>query len=168
MNILFIVLCSGCFELALLFFQSLICCNLKMKTMWKVYIFFMLANVDQGILIMATYFDFFFFFLSLDVIVLQVLGASWYLLAFSRQIACWREICHLESPACQYQYLRCRSLGLSRNSWFQSSNITMLCNPNNNLYHYGIFAEAVNNRITSLPFLHKYFYCLWWGLKNLR
>ncbi|KAH0467870.1 hypothetical protein IEQ34_002903 [Dendrobium chrysotoxum] len=105
--------------------------------------------------------------LILYMLVSHVLGASWYLLAFSRQIACWKEVCHHQSPACQYQYLRCQSLGSSRNSWFQSSNITVLCSPDNNFFQYGIYAEAVNNRISSLPFLPKFFYCLWWGLKNL-
>ncbi|KAG1353924.1 putative Cyclic nucleotide-gated ion channel [Cocos nucifera] len=33
--------------------------------------------------------------------------------------------------------------------------------------HFGIYADAVTFNVTSSPFLQKYFYCFWWGLKNL-
>ncbi|XP_072986887.1 protein CNGC15c isoform X2 [Typha latifolia] len=32
---------------------------------------------------------------------------------------------------------------------------------------FGIYAEALNFNVTSSPFIQKYFYCFWWGLKNL-
>ncbi|PKA52084.1 Putative cyclic nucleotide-gated ion channel 15 [Apostasia shenzhenica] len=105
--------------------------------------------------------------LSLYMLVSHVLGASWYLLAFSRAVACWKELCRLQSPVCQFRYLHCQGFVSSRNSWFQSSNITVLCNPKSNFYQFGIYAEAVDNGISSLPFLRKYFYSFWWGLKNL-
>ncbi|XP_010920462.1 protein CNGC15b [Elaeis guineensis] len=105
--------------------------------------------------------------LVLYMLASHVLGACWYLLSIERQEACWREACHLESSSCQYQYFDCRSIDNSSNNWYQSSNITDLCDPNKNFYQFGIYADAVTFNVTSSPFLQKYFYCFWWGLKNL-
>lgn len=35
-------------------------------------------------------------------------------------------------------------------------------------FDFGMFADAFINEVVSSPFLEKYLYCLWWGLKNLR
>ncbi|KAK6143944.1 hypothetical protein DH2020_024292 [Rehmannia glutinosa] len=94
--------------------------------------------------------------------------ASWYLLAIERQEACWRHACNLESPSCLYKYFDCRRVVDSgRNAWFLSSNVTNWCNPDNSLYPFGIYGDAVTSEVTSAKFFNKYFYCLWWGLKNL-
>jgi len=98
----------------------------------------------------------------------QVVGASWYLLAIERQDSCWREACLLESPPCNFQFFDCKGIDDARNLWFKSSNLTTYCNPSNNTYQFGIYADAVANNVTSSPFLQKYLYCFWWGLKNLR
>ncbi|KAG4972264.1 hypothetical protein JHK84_038342 [Glycine max] len=56
-----------------------------------------------------------------------------------------------------------------RVSWFMASNITNLCSPNANddFYQFGIYADAVTSKVTSSAFFNKYFFCLWWGLRNL-
>uniref|UniRef100_M1A8R1 Cyclic nucleotide-gated ion channel 15 n=1 Tax=Solanum tuberosum TaxID=4113 RepID=M1A8R1_SOLTU len=54
-----------------------------------------------------------------------------------------------------------------RKSWFNSSNITRQCDPNKSDYPFGIYGDAVTVSVTSALFFNKYFYCLWWGLKNL-
>ncbi|KAL2239428.1 UNVERIFIED_CONTAM: Protein CNGC15c [Sesamum indicum] len=106
--------------------------------------------------------------LMLYMLASHILGASWYLLAIERQEACWRHSCNLESPSCQYKYFDCRRVADSaRNAWFRSSNITNRCNPENSLYPFGIYGDAVMAEVTTAKFFNKYFYCLWWGLKNL-
>ncbi|KAL6508777.1 Protein CNGC15c [Orobanche hederae] len=106
--------------------------------------------------------------LFLYMLASHFLGASWYLLSIERQEACWRHACNLESPSCMYKYFDCRSISDSvRSAWFLSSNVMSRCNPDNALYPFGIYGDAVTGEVTSVNFFNKYFYCLWWGLKNL-
>ncbi|KAL3530552.1 hypothetical protein ACH5RR_009874 [Cinchona calisaya] len=98
----------------------------------------------------------------------HVVGACWYLLSVERQEACWKNTCDQENQSCQYEYLDCRRLtDQSRTTWFQASNITAQCDPNNQAYPFGIYGDAVTSNVTSARFFNKYFYCLWWGLRNL-
>lgn len=100
---------------------------------------------------------------------MQVLGACWYLLSIERQEACWRHVCREEGSSCQSSYFDCRKVkDSSRTDWFKSSNITIYCDPNKNTYPFGIYSDSVTSDVTSAMFFNKYFYCLWWGLKNLR
>ncbi|GMG98808.1 hypothetical protein Nepgr_000648 [Nepenthes gracilis] len=97
-----------------------------------------------------------------------VSGGCWYILSIERQEECWRSVCKEESSSCMYTYFDCSSIEQpSRVSWIQSSNITNYCNPNNNLYQYGIYIYTITDNISSGGFLNKYFYCLWWGIRNL-
>lgn len=100
---------------------------------------------------------------------LKFLGASWYLLSIERQEACWRSVCDMEEPSCQYGFFDCKRVEDSvRASWFIASNITILCSPKANFYQFGIYGDAVTSQVTTSSFFHKYFFCLWWGLRNLR
>ncbi|CAK9169773.1 unnamed protein product [Ilex paraguariensis] len=106
--------------------------------------------------------------LILYMLASHVLGACWYLLSVERQEACWRQACSFDKPYCEYRFFDCQRVGDSdRISWFQSSNVTNLCNPNSSSYPFGIYGDAVTSEVTSSMFYNKYFYCLWWGLKNL-
>ncbi|XP_039137945.1 protein CNGC15b [Dioscorea cayenensis subsp. rotundata] len=105
--------------------------------------------------------------LILYMLASHVLGACWYLLGIDRKEGCWREACQLQSSLCQFDYFDCQSISDTRNTWYQSSNLSDMCSPNSSFYDFGIYGEALSSRITSLSFFHKYFYCLWWGLKNL-
>ncbi|GAA0153596.1 ligand-gated ion channel [Lithospermum erythrorhizon] len=106
--------------------------------------------------------------LMLYMLASHVLGACWYLLSIERQEACWRDVCSLEKLSCHYIFFDCRRIGDSnRNVWYQASNITSLCDPNRSSYPFGIYSDAVTSSVTSVKFFSKYFYCLWWGLKNL-
>ncbi|KAG4979840.1 hypothetical protein JHK85_033798 [Glycine max] len=40
--------------------------------------------------------------------ILLFLGASWYLLSIERQEACWRSVCDMEEPSCQYGFFDCK------------------------------------------------------------
>ncbi|CAB4313048.1 unnamed protein product [Prunus armeniaca] len=106
--------------------------------------------------------------LMLYMLASHVLGACWYLLSIERQEACWRSVCDLEETFCEYDYFDChRSRDPKRNSWFQSSNVTNLCNPDKSSYQFGMYGDAVTYDVTTSSFFNRYFYCLWWGLRNL-
>ncbi|TYI80807.1 hypothetical protein E1A91_D05G111900v1 [Gossypium mustelinum] len=106
--------------------------------------------------------------LILYMLASHVLGACWYLLAIERQEACWRTACDVEDPWCQYKFFDChRVKDPGRDTWFKSSNITNLCSPSSSFYQFGIYGDALTFDVTTSPFSNKYFYCLWWGLRNL-
>ncbi|XP_051113274.1 protein CNGC15b [Andrographis paniculata] len=106
--------------------------------------------------------------LMLYMLASHILGACWYLLSIERQEACWRHGCDRENFLCRYEYFDChRVRDVSRNAWFESSTISEQCDPRRGLYPFGIYGDAVTSDATSAAFFNKYFYCLWWGLKNL-
>ncbi|KAH7864127.1 hypothetical protein Vadar_026085 [Vaccinium darrowii] len=106
--------------------------------------------------------------LLLYMLASHVLGACWYLLSIERQEACWRYACSHKNQSCNTGFFDCRTVNHSdRKAWFQSSNITNICDPNTSPYPFGIYSDAMASHVTSSSFISKYFYCLWWGLKNL-
>ncbi|GJZ47904.1 CNGC15b-like protein [Tanacetum coccineum] len=106
--------------------------------------------------------------LMLYMLASHFVGASWYLLAVEREESCWRSVCISEDPACEDKFFDCDILNVpNRLSWFQSSNVTNKCVPTSGFYPYGIYGEALESHVTSALFFNKYFYCLWFGLKNL-
>ncbi|KAF8039843.1 hypothetical protein BT93_B2150 [Corymbia citriodora subsp. variegata] len=106
--------------------------------------------------------------LMLYMLASHVLGACWYLLSIERQEACWRQVCDDQKASCKYSFFDChRAHDFNRNAWYQSSNLTGLCNPSSGFYEFGIYGDAVTTEVTVSPFFEKYFYCLWWGLRNL-
>ncbi|XP_030923900.1 protein CNGC15b-like [Quercus lobata] len=105
--------------------------------------------------------------LMLYLMASHVSGSWWYLLGIGRQEACWRSACNLES-ACRNEYFDCHTVNDdARSNWFSSTNVTNLCTPTSNFYQYGIFGDALNSNVIASPFFNKYFYCLWWGLRNV-
>ncbi|CAI9760679.1 unnamed protein product [Fraxinus pennsylvanica] len=106
--------------------------------------------------------------LMLFMLASHVIGSCWYLLAIERQEQCWKMVCDLQKPKCQYYYFDCRtSVDSDRIAWFISSNISKLCNPRSDFYNFGIYGDALTYGVTMSSFLNKYSYCLWWGLRNL-
>ncbi|KAL5208205.1 hypothetical protein ABZP36_032640 [Zizania latifolia] len=105
--------------------------------------------------------------LILYMLASHVLGALWYLFSVQRQEACWREACRVEGPSCQALFFDCKIVNSNRTLWYELSNITSLCTTSNGFYQFGIYTEALDSRLTSSTFTQKYFYCFWWGLKNL-
>lgn len=103
---------------------------------------------------------------------LQVLGASWYVLSVDRYTSCWKKECGKEtSPKCILNYLDCDTFNhQDREIWAKSTNVFKSCDPNNQEidFDYGIFKNAVTKNVVSSVFIKKYFYCLWWGLQQLR
>ncbi|KAK3002814.1 hypothetical protein RJ639_019192 [Escallonia herrerae] len=106
--------------------------------------------------------------LMLYILASHVAGACWYLLSIERQEACWRSTCNLEKRSCEHGFFDCNRVeDARRKAWFESSNVTSMCNPDISSYPFGIFGDAVKSSVTSSFFFNKYFYCLWWGLRNL-
>ncbi|XP_031263524.1 protein CNGC15b-like [Pistacia vera] len=106
--------------------------------------------------------------LMLYMLASHVLGACWYLFSVERQEECWRKVCSSQHLHCYLGFFDCRLMDNSaRVAWFKSSNISGLCDPNGNFFNFGIHADALTFKVTAASFLNKYFYCLWWGLRNL-
>ncbi|XP_022775366.1 probable cyclic nucleotide-gated ion channel 16 [Durio zibethinus] len=114
--------------------------------------------------------------LLLCMLASHVLGSSWYVLSIQRQYECWRVECAKEintthSPSCNPVFLDCSTIGKpERNFWLKSTRVITSCdakNDDNNDFQFGMFADAFTNDVASSVFTDKYFYCLWWGLKNL-
>ncbi|KAM1803791.1 hypothetical protein ACFX12_029732 [Malus domestica] len=106
--------------------------------------------------------------LMLYMLASHVLGACWYLLSIERQESCWRSVCDLEKTLCKPDYFDCRwAQDPGRKYWYKSSNVTNLCNPDNSYYKFGMYGDAVTYDVTTSSFFNRYFYCLWWGLRNL-
>ncbi|EFJ15042.1 hypothetical protein SELMODRAFT_119500 [Selaginella moellendorffii] len=113
--------------------------------------------------------------LILFMLASHVLGATWYLLAVERQDTCWRRECRRDTTfgihLCK-RFLDCQSRtnGLSgqRRQWANSTDISQRCSADQDSFNFGIYNEALKNGITTnTAFFKKYFYCLWWGLRNL-
>nr|GEV73461.1 protein CNGC15b-like [Tanacetum cinerariifolium] len=106
--------------------------------------------------------------LMLFMLASHVMGASWYLLSIERQEACWKTFCLMEDKSCEDKFFDCESFNeTNRNIWFKTSNVSTQCVPTSGFYQFGIYGEAVTSQVTSALFFNKYFYCLWFGLKNL-
>ncbi|KAJ9540438.1 hypothetical protein OSB04_026944 [Centaurea solstitialis] len=106
--------------------------------------------------------------LMLYMLASHVLGACWYLLSIEREEACWRNVCLLEDPNCDDKFFDCeRFHDPVRQLWFGSSNVSEQCVPTSGFYQFGIYGEALTSKVTAALFFNKYFYCLWFGLKNL-
>lgn len=106
--------------------------------------------------------------LMLFMLASHVMGACWYVLSIERQEACWRTLCLMEDNNCDDKFFDCESFNeTNRQSWFQTSNVSTRCVPTSGFYQFGIYGEAVTSQVTSALFFNKYFYCLWFGLKNL-
>ncbi|KAK7350606.1 hypothetical protein VNO77_09417 [Canavalia gladiata] len=105
----------------------------------------------------------------------HVLGASWYVTSLQRQYECWRITCKKEmnrtrSPSCNPSFLDCATLdNHERQAWFRRTRVLSDCDALNdkNQFQFGLFADAFTDHVSSSRFFNKYFYCLWWGLKNL-
>lgn len=98
-------------------------------------------------------------------------GALWYLISVEREDRCWREACEKRRQGCDFRFLYC-----DENSNVINDFLTTSCpfiDPdditNSTVFNFGIFTDALKSGIIeSDDFLKKFFYCFWWGLRNLR
>ncbi|KAF5475854.1 hypothetical protein F2P56_007616 [Juglans regia] len=106
--------------------------------------------------------------LMLYMLASHVLGSCWYLLSLQRQHECWKKVCSLLQEDCKKWFFYCRAVNeTSRNAWFKTSNISILCGASTDFFQFGIYSDALTVGVTATSFLNKYYYCLWWGLRNL-
>ncbi|KAI4377718.1 hypothetical protein MLD38_015302 [Melastoma candidum] len=113
------------------------------------------------------------YYLLLYMLASHIVGAFWYLLAVERNDACWNEACALTSGVCKEQFLYCGNQNLTGyEAWSSISGSTLASNcsadGDNPPFDYGIYEQALSSGIVStMKFVSKYCYCLWWGLQNL-
>ncbi|PIN02197.1 K+-channel ERG [Handroanthus impetiginosus] len=107
--------------------------------------------------------------LILYLLASHVLGAVWYLMSVERIFSCWKQNCRHEEGGgfCRIRYLDCASTGPDRDNWYNSTEVFKKCNGKDGNFDFGLFADALNDEVTTAGFIEKYFYCLWFGLRSL-
>ncbi|XP_024541742.1 protein CNGC15b [Selaginella moellendorffii] len=105
------------------------------------------------------------FNLLLYILASHVLGAWWYLLSTQAQDRCWRRNC---SNSCNSDFFDC-GVDIDNSARTEWLNAVQASCSTNSTFSYGIYKDALDNGIisTGLDFVNQYFYCLWWGLRNL-
>jgi cyclic nucleotide gated channel len=101
---------------------------------------------------------------------LQITGAVYYLLSIERQITCWNQQCLNESnTSCDLKFINCENIGSSGYlDWKSNTQVFNYCDAKSANFVYGMFSDALTKGAVSTSFREKYFYCLWWGLLQLR
>lgn len=107
--------------------------------------------------------------LSLYMLASHVFGALWYLISVEREDRCWREAC-TKRQGCDFRFLYCEENSNVVNDYLTTS--CLFINPddikNSTVFNFGIFTDALKSGIVeSDDFWKKFFYCFWWGLRNL-
>lgn len=101
--------------------------------------------------------------LLLYMLISHFFGAFYYLLAVERKDTCWRQEC--KDSGYDVNYLDC-SVSRSEGFQFNTTDLQSSCNVTN--FDFGIYTDALQNGIVDTSkFVNKYFYCLWFGLRNL-
>ncbi|XP_061350408.1 cyclic nucleotide-gated ion channel 18, partial [Gastrolobium bilobum] len=113
--------------------------------------------------------------LVLYMLASHITGATWYLSSIGRQFNCWKTQCEQENRShtlsCLPSFLDCNSLDLpERQFWLNITRVISKCDAKSKInikYKFGMFADAFLNDVVTSNFKERYFYCLWWGLRNL-
>ncbi|XP_030523545.2 probable cyclic nucleotide-gated ion channel 5 [Rhodamnia argentea] len=110
------------------------------------------------------------YYLLLYMLASHIVGALWYLLAVERNDTCWQKAC---TGTCTKDFLYCGNEGMPGHSAWNNISESVLnshCSAggDNPPFDYGIYSSALTSGIVStMNFVSKYCYCLWWGLQNL-
>ncbi|EFH56499.1 ATCNGC3 [Arabidopsis lyrata subsp. lyrata] len=107
--------------------------------------------------------------LFLYMLASHVFGSFWYLISIERKDRCWREAC-AKIVGCSHEKLYCSPTGEDNRQFLNGS--CPLIDPeeisNSTVFNFGIFADALQSGVVeSRDFPKKFFYCFWWGLRNL-
>uniref|UniRef100_A0A1J3JWY9 Putative cyclic nucleotide-gated ion channel 12 n=1 Tax=Noccaea caerulescens TaxID=107243 RepID=A0A1J3JWY9_NOCCA len=101
-----------------------------------------------------------------------VFGAFWYLSAIEKRNKCWREAC-AKTPGCDLRNQYCAAKGGGSNSVYLSTSCPLV-EPeqitNSTVFNFGMYIDAMKSGIVEVKprdFPRKFFYCFWWGLRNL-
>nr|PNR38847.1 hypothetical protein PHYPA_019125 [Physcomitrium patens] len=105
----------------------------------------------------------------------HVVGACWYILAVQRQQKCWTMTCDRENlnktlnVFCTRDFMDCASLRgpleSTRRIWLAGTGEASTCSVDS--FAYGIYTNAIKNKIPSAPFVTRCLYSLWVGLVAL-
>ncbi|KAH9731596.1 Cyclic nucleotide-gated ion channel 1 [Citrus sinensis] len=80
--------------------------------------------------------------LFLYMLASHIFGACWYLYSIERQDSCWRDVCRKLNDTNEIK--------------------------NSSMFNFGISIDALQSRVVEEhDFPKKFFYCFWWGLRNL-
>ncbi|CAH2065620.1 unnamed protein product [Thlaspi arvense] len=100
-----------------------------------------------------------------------VFGAFWYLSAIEKKNKCWREAC-ARTPGCNLVNQYCARGGGDNSRYLNTS--CPLIEPdqitNSTVFNFGMYIDALKSGIVEVKprdFPRKFFYCFWWGLRNL-
>ncbi|KAK9094189.1 hypothetical protein Scep_025658 [Stephania cephalantha] len=103
------------------------------------------------------------FNLFLYMLASHIFGASWYLFSIERLDTCWRRACK-KTKGCNFTSLYCDYGGGN----VLVNNSCPLIESSSAPFDFGIYLDALKSDVVeSVSFPRKFFYCLWWGLRNL-
>ncbi|KAM1070299.1 hypothetical protein ACFX13_002163 [Malus domestica] len=110
------------------------------------------------------------FNLFLYMLASHVLGAFWYLFSIERETKCWKAACGNNTTICSHKDLYCDTV--SPNAFSKITFLNSSCpiqDEDKTQFDFGIFLDALQSGIveSSTDFPQKFFYCFWWGLRNL-
>ncbi|GKV44393.1 hypothetical protein SLEP1_g51583 [Rubroshorea leprosula] len=110
--------------------------------------------------------------LFLYMLASHVLGAIWYLLSLERQYRCWRNVAGKNETKLAFLYCDHKNKSSEDDFLRLLDTNCSLINPdditNSTVFNFGIFSEALQSEIVEARrFRKKFFYCFWWGLRNL-
>ncbi|EFH70886.1 hypothetical protein ARALYDRAFT_892778 [Arabidopsis lyrata subsp. lyrata] len=99
-----------------------------------------------------------------------VFGGFWYLNAIQRENLCWHDVC-VRTRGCNVMNLYC-ARGSEDNNCFLNNSCPLI-DPgqitNSTVFNFGMYIDALKSGVVeSRYFPRKFFYCFWWGLRNLR
>ncbi|KAK6918230.1 Ion transport domain [Dillenia turbinata] len=117
------------------------------------------------------------FNLFLYMLASHVVGAFWYLFSIEREVQCWSEACHKTKCNDTLLYcdtrndtiLYCDTCVQGNTSFMEQCPLVEADNSNStDVFNFGIFLDALKSEVVaSNNFPKKFFYCFWWGLRNL-
>ncbi|KAB5527197.1 hypothetical protein DKX38_021044 [Salix brachista] len=110
------------------------------------------------------------FNLFLYMLASHIFGAFWYLFSIEREDTCWHEVCK-DQVNCHTTYWYCGD-HRPENHTFPTGSCSYIPpdqGHNSTVFNFGIFIDALDSGVVeSTNFPRKFFYCFWWGLRNLR
>ncbi|KAJ7962563.1 cyclic nucleotide-gated ion channel 1 [Quillaja saponaria] len=107
------------------------------------------------------------FNLFLYMLASHMVGAFWYLFSIEAEVRCWRRELNSTSTSslnCGQHHLELtKRLNVSC-ALVEPDQIT-----NSKVFNFGIFIDALQSEVveSTTDFPQKFFYCFWWGLRNL-
>ncbi|KAJ0111501.1 hypothetical protein Patl1_00597 [Pistacia atlantica] len=105
--------------------------------------------------------------LFLYMLASHIIGAIWYLYSIERQDSCWHEECIKDQTKCKLDLLYCQK---SQSNAVFLNNSCPFIDPDDieNEFDFGISIDALRRKVVQKRgFTKKFFYCFWWGLRNL-